>query len=484
MPRVRSRVSLRSGFALTCGVLGLLAVLAASALLIIASLLHQNALGLTSAMLREELARDVELDLLLYHQLANLDAAGGHTADLVTSQAQGIQEHFRDAHRLIGTERKLSQLEADTEHYFRIRQDLSVQSLPLHEVIARSDGALQRALGKAAELRTAARADVLDTRGHIQRIAHWANGIALGLGAAVLVSILLFVFAGREFLVRPMRALGHAIQRFGSGDLSVRADEEAPRELRDVAHTFNQMASTIARQRENELTSLAGVAHDLNNPIGVLGMLSEPGEVDRALGSDERLRRRFALVHRQAERIQRLVQDLLDAVRAEAGELQLELRDRDLREIAEGAIELYVGVSELHELRFSAPPSPVITRCDPDRIEQALHNMIGNAIKYSPQGGPVTVHVTTEGGHALLSVSDEGIGLSEEQKARVFEPFQRFGPPGISGAGLGLSLVRRIVRAHGGSVDIDSTPGVGSTFRIRLPLAVVEERRQEQKQAS
>jgi signal transduction histidine kinase len=305
----------------------------------------------------------------------------------------------------------------------------------------------------------------------MQRIAYWVNVVAVGVGAAVLTSILGFAAATRAFLIRPVRALSDTIQRFGSGDMSMRADEAAPRELRDVARTFNQMASTIARQRENELTSLAGVAHDLNNPIAVLRMLTEPQVVERALASEERLRRTLALVHRQAQRIHRMVRDLFDAVRLEAGELQLELGEHDLREVAAASVELYRDVSELHEVRLSITAVPVLARCDPGRIEQALQNIIANAIKYSPQGGPVSVSVAIEGDRATLLVSDEGIGLSEEQRARIFDAFQRFGPPGISGAGLGLSLVKRIVQAHGGSVEVDSVQGAGSTFRLRLPLA-------------
>lgn len=466
-----SRVSLRTGLALTSGVLGVLAVLAAATLLIMASLLHRNALDLTAAMLREEVARDVELDVLMHNQLANLDAAGAHTAPLVVDQEKGIREHFDDARRLVGAQQTFSSLEANVEHYFEVRRDLTNQRLPLQESVARSGEALGLALRKSAEVRAIAQGDVAHLRGHIERIDYWVNVVAIAFGAAVLVSILVFAIAGRALLVRPVRALSYTIRRFSSGDMSVRAEEDAPTELRDVAHTFNQMAATIVRQRENELTSLASVAHDLNNPIGVLGMLTESRAVEKALGSDERLRRRFALVHRQTERIHRMVQDLLDAVRAESGELQVEMGDHDLREIAADAVELYRDVSELHDLRLSTPIEPALARCDRGRIEQALQNVIANAIKYSPQGGAVSVELAVAEGQAILSVSDQGIGLSDEQKARIFDAFQRFGPPGISGAGLGLTLVKRIIQAHGGSIDVDSVPGEGSTFRIRLPLA-------------
>lgn len=471
LPRALSRVSLRSGLVLTCGVLGLVAVLAASALLVIASLLNRNGSELTAAILREQVARDVELDVLMHNELANLDAVGARTASLEANQEQGIHEHFDDARRVVGSKELFSELEASVDHYFGVRGEVASQHLPLEEAVARSGGALSLALRKAGELRAIAGADVAHTRHAMQRIDHWVNVVAIGLSAFVSMSILALAFAGRALLVRPVRALIHSIQRFSSGDMSVRADEHAPRELRDVAHTFNQMAAAIVRQRENELTSLASVAHDLNNPIGVLGLLTEPRAVERTLGSDDRLRRRFALLHRQSERIHRMVTDLLDAVRAETGELQLELRDHDLRDVAASSVELYSDFSELHELRLSTPTAPVVARCDPGRIEQALQNIITNAIKYSPQGGGVSVRVAVEEDRAVLSVSDQGIGMSDEQRTRIFDAFQRFGPPGISGAGLGLSLAKRIVQAHGGSIEVDSVPGTGSTFRMCLPLS-------------
>lgn len=474
LSRVLPRISLRSGFVLTAGVPGLLAVVGATVLLVIASILHRNALDLTAAILQEQIARDVELDVLMHNELANRDAAGAHTASLVAIQEQDIHEHFRHAHQVAGSEQTLSELEASVDHYFQVHRELTAERMPLGVVLARSGEALGLALRKASELRAVAHAEVGHTRGHIQRIDYWANVVAALLSAVVLMSILASAFAGRAFLARPVRALRHTIHRFSSGEMSARADEQAPRELRDVAHTFNQMASTIVRQRENELTALAGIAHDLNNPIGVLGMLTDPRAVERAVGSEERVRRRFALVHRQVERIHRMVQDLFDAVRAEAGALQLELSDQDLRDLAADAVELYSDVSELHEVHLSVPAEPVLTRCDPGRIEQALQNLIANAIKYSPRGGPVSIRVAVEGGQAVLSVSDEGIGLREEQKTQIFDAFQRFGPPGISGAGLGLSLVKRIVEAHGGGIEVDSVPGAGSTFRIRLSLTRLE----------
>jgi signal transduction histidine kinase len=470
-----SRVSLTTGFAVTCAVLGLLPVVAVAALMIVTPRIHNEAMDLQAASVREEIARDVELDLLLYDELSNLGIARGDMTALKAEQEQGIREHLDDARRAAGTalERQLvDELSASTDRYFAIRRQLNGRPRErLAAVVEQSGPALRLALEKTTSLRAIARADVAENQDDMRNADRWVRIISLAVAAAVAISLIGLALVTRSFLVQPVRDLSGSLQRFASGDLTTRANETAPRELHDVAQTFNQMASTIVRHREAELTSLAGVAHDLNNPIAVLRLLTEPPAVGGALVSEERMRRTCALVHRQADRLHRMVRDLFDSTRLETGELRLEPGEHDLRQAAADAVALYRDVSELHHVRLILPEAPVIARHDPARIEQAVQNIILNAIKYSPQGGPVTISVGSAGSDAILSVSDQGIGLSAEQRARIFDAFQRFGPPGISGVGLGLSLVKKIVEAHGGDIEVESVPGTGSTFRIRLPLA-------------
>jgi signal transduction histidine kinase len=115
----------------------------------------------------------------------------------------------------------------------------------------------------------------------------------------------------------------------------------------------------------------------------------------------------------------------------------------------------------------------VVVRCDGTRLEQVLHNLVSNALKYSPTGSSVELRVAQEGEEAVLSVVDQGIGISSEELRHLFAPFRRTSrarevAPGV---GLGLSVARRIIEAHGGRIEVDSRPGAGSTFRVRLPLA-------------
>jgi signal transduction histidine kinase len=225
-------------------------------------------------------------------------------------------------------------------------------------------------------------------------------------------------------------------------------------------------------QRKQQLDFLAAVAHDLRNPLGAI-KLSVATLGGRGALPGERTARTLALVDRQVDRLERMVGDLLDAARVEAGELTLHPSACDLREIARDAAELYAPTSTRHTLDVDIPDDPLTGLFDAARIHQVLDNLLSNAIKYSPVGGRVRLALRREGDDVMVSVRDEGVGISPEELARLFEPFQR-APSGrkvAHGLGLGLWVVRRIVEAHRGRISVESQPGEGSTFRIRLPLA-------------
>jgi signal transduction histidine kinase len=265
--------------------------------------------------------------------------------------------------------------------------------------------------------------------------------------------------------------VSQAMRHFGTGSRHTRAPETGPAELREMSRTFNEMASSLSRQQEDQLAFLAGVAHDLRNPLSALKMST--ALADRPDASPERIQKMLELVRRQVARLDRMVGDLLDSTRIEAGKLELQLEERDARELARAVVELYQAAGSGHELSLSLPESPVPLRCDGARIEQVLNNLVSNALKYSPDGTRVEVTVVQRGEEVLFSVSDQGIGISAEEQRHLFTPFQRASEARerASGAGLGLSVARRIVEAHGGSIEVDSQPGKGSVFSIRLKPA-------------
>jgi signal transduction histidine kinase len=305
--------------------------------------------------------------------------------------------------------------------------------------------------------------------------ARWDRVARVGgplIAALLLVGLFGSFFWARRSVLRPVVQLRQAMRRFASGRKRTRALETGPTELREVARTFNEMASSLARQQEDQLTFLAGVAHDLRNPLSALKMSAALVAPGREV-SPERIEKMLALVRRQVARLDRMVGDLLDATRIEAGKLELQLEERDARELARAVVELYQAAGSGHELSLSLPESPVPLRCDGARIEQVLNNLVSNALKYSPDGTRVEVTVVQRGEEVLFSVSDQGIGISAEEQRHLFTPFQRASEARerASGAGLGLSVARRIVEAHGGSIEVDSQPGKGSVFSIRLKPA-------------
>lgn len=322
---------------------------------------------------------------------------------------------------------------------------------------ARQWMALNVEQGRAAE-RSAARWDEL------------ADGIGVAAIALLVGGLggLAWWLQRRTF--RPALELAGAIERYAQGDRTARASEQKPEELRTIARCFNDMAQTLDRQRADQLAFLAGVAHDIRNPLGALKLATELVRPDAPLPPEARLRQLVARIDRQIGRLDRMVHDFVDASRIESGSLELQLGDCDLRELARATLDLFEPAASTHPLELRAPDAPVRVRCDPVRIEQVLANLVNNAIKYSPPGGAIGVAVAQRPDGVLVAVSDEGEGMEPDEVERIFDPFRRGSAAArVAGAGLGLFVARRIVEAHGGTLTVDSTRGVGSTFTLRLP---------------
>ena len=225
-----------------------------------------------------------------------------------------------------------------------------------------------------------------------------------------------------------------------------------------------------------EMAFLASVAHDLRNPLGPLKLASDIITRSEELPQREQLQRILGVVGRQIDCLDRMIGDLLDAFRIEAGQLKVSMQTEDLREVAGGVVELFRFYAHTHSIQLSIPNQHLLVRCDRLRIEQILANLVSNAIKYSPEGGKVRLLMSETEREVVLAVSDEGIGISEEDLPFIFEPFRRAHDCAeiIPGAGLGLSVTRRLVQAHGGRIEVTSTLGEGSLFSVWLPRACAE----------
>src|SRR5215204_5261273 len=316
---------------------------------------------------------------------------------------------------------------------------------------------------------------------------------AILLGVAGLVACALLIVLFGLYLARstahPVREAATAATRLAEGDLSVRLSERGPGEVGELTVAFNGMAEELERSR-NELESqneklrqsesrkselVRIVSHELRTPLAsVLGFTSV------LLGRDvkpEDQRRYLEIINAQGRRLSSLVNDFLDADRLEEGELELSRRVIDLGAVISEQVQLFEGQSDKHRLDTFLPDKELTVDGDPNRLAQVIGNLLSNAIKYSPDGG--TVHVMAERVDSVVRVSvrDEGIGIPEELQKGVFAKFFRgdADASGIPGTGLGLTIARSVVEAHGGRMNFESARGKGSMFWLELPVAGADE---------
>jgi len=180
----------------------------------------------------------------------------------------------------------------------------------------------------------------------------------------------------------------------------------------------------------------------------------------------------------QAARLNRMVAALLDIARIESGQLSINRAPLDLCDLARRVVEEAREQAEDHGLELTCEPEHLLIEGDDLRLEQVLQNLIQNAIKYSPPGALVTVRIERQDAYASVAVADHGIGIPEAALEQLFQRFYRapnVDERQISGMGIGLFVVKEIVKLHGGAVEVDSIEGQGSTFTIRLPLAAGDE---------
>jgi signal transduction histidine kinase len=309
---------------------------------------------------------------------------------------------------------------------------------------------------------------------HAQKaVRKWNRlGDVLGIGFAVsFISIVLaLLYWVRAQVIGPILSTSGALEAFRRGNRRSRSPVDGPEEVATIARRFNDMAEEIEGERDRLQTYLGSVAHDLRNPLAALKLSTSKRMAEEGVPR-EKLVSTLSLVRTQVERLDRMIDDLVDATRIEAGELEIRKVRTDACVLAEEVVQLFAATSPHHKLKLDCPGKAVLLDADPSRLAQVLNNLVSNAIKYSPDGGEVIVQVREADDEVVFCVSDEGIGMSEKELEEIFQPFRRVGVSreSIPGVGLGLFAVRRIVEAHRGEVSVDSTPGKGSIFEVRLP---------------
>ncbi len=287
------------------------------------------------------------------------------------------------------------------------------------------------------------------------------GGIAAGL-----VALLLGLLLARR-ATRPARDLASAAQAFAHGDRSRRAEYRGADEFGDMARSFNSMADTVEEEDRLRRTFAGDVAHEIRTPLAILQSQIEALQDGVTEASPSELES----LHEETLRLRRLIGDLETLASADAAGFTLAMEPVELEAVARELTREFAGPFEAAGVTLTSDLGHVIVDGDPIRLRQIAANLLSNALKFTPEGGTVRIGLEREGDWAVLRVSDSGVGIPRDELPHVFERFFRGRDVRAGGSGIGLTVVRELVSAHGGEVGVSSEPGSGTAFTVRIPLA-------------
>lgn len=274
-----------------------------------------------------------------------------------------------------------------------------------------------------------------------------------------------------QVILRSLRSIARSSQRIAAGRYDERVHVPASDELRAVAESFNQMAEALEQIEQRRVAMIGNVAHELRTPLaGIEGYLE--GLIDGVLPNAPET---FIDMQHEVRRLRRLVDDLQTLSRVEAGQISLHFTTFDINDVIRRVVaQLKPQVLDgCLRIVYEYNEWPLLTYADPDRVAQILLNLIGNAIRYTPEGGCITIRSTIADEQVQVSVTDTGIGIAPEHLPYIFERFYRADPSrsrASGGSGIGLTIARHLAWAMGGDISAASAGlGKGSTFTLALP---------------
>lgn len=314
--------------------------------------------------------------------------------------------------------------------------------------------------------------------------------LAVASLVAAVVSLILAILITRS-IARPLQRIIVATEEIARGNYDLTLDIASPSEVRRLAQSFNSMARQVKASRQAQRDFVSNVSHELKTPLTSIQGYSQ-AILDGTAHGDEAVRRAAGIIHDEAGRMRRLVEELLDLARIESGQIVMAQEPVDISRVLQDCVEkMTLRAQESGvELALNASALPSVIG-DGDRLAQVLTNLLDNALKHTPAGGRVTVGAkevrevralqaiepslisAVSLPAVVVTVSDTGCGIPPDELPRIFERFYQVDKSrakGKSGVGLGLAIAQEIVAAHGGQITVQSVVGVGSKFIIALPL--------------
>ena len=313
---------------------------------------------------------------------------------------------------------------------------------------------------------------VLNALGIIHFSVDQIQSVLMPLGGvffAIVIAMLVLSALNLQRMSMPLDDLLDASNKVADGDYSTRVDERGPREVRSLARGFNSMASRLQVNDQQRRAMLADVSHELRTPLTIIQGNIE-GILDGVYPADEA---KLKSILEETQILSRLVQDLRTLSLAETGSLQLKREPTDIAALIRDTVSAFQSQADASDVRIelSLSDKPLSLEIDPERIRQVLTNLISNALRYSPRRSSIKIDLTESASSAerrvLISVEDSGPGIASEDLPHVFDRFYR--SRDSRGMGLGLSIAKYIVEAHGGAINAESAEGRGTKIWFSLP---------------
>lgn len=281
---------------------------------------------------------------------------------------------------------------------------------------------------------------------------------------------LVFLFVS-DLIVRPISTLTKATNELSKGNYKVRVNYAGNDEIAQLYNSFNQMAVQLDKQEETRQQFISDVSHEFQTPLTAISGFANILKTENL--PDDQRQKYAEIILSNANRLSKLSKNMLQLSLLEGEDIQLDMAPFNLIMQLNRVIETqdYSALSKDIEIEFIKPRGDIMINADEARMEQVWTNLINNAIKYTNEHGVITVEVKKSGGDVIVSVSDTGIGMSQETISHIFERFYRDDKSrAIEGNGLGLSIVARIIALHKFKIDVTSQLDVGTTFTVRMPM--------------
>ena len=309
----------------------------------------------------------------------------------------------------------------------------------------------------------------------LARITELANNeVMIIIGSVIVFSILLafFVKKGLRLILRPLNELQNAVEKMSDGAYETRVNVSSKDEIGKLSEAFNEMAAAIQMEDEDKKTFLATVSHELRTPISYVKGYSEAIQNNFIEGKEKE--EAIQLIYREANRMERLTNELLQLAHSNREQENIDIYPLVLSETIRECVDLLKSQANQKEIHINLKlDDTLIVQANEEKLKQIIINVIENSIRYSDKNSAINILIKAIGGNAEIEISDKGIGIPKEDLPKITEPFYRVNKArsrADGGSGLGLSIVKDIIKQHNGKLSIQSELGKGTNVTITIPL--------------